>query len=688
MGNIQIVDFKYGMDRRRKRVAGVPGTLWLGKNVQISRGGDIERAKKFVSTYALPAGQTFGLGGTRGQLYTFGSLASASVTMPNGVQYQQLAAPSGAAMTQVLDVKAVAGNLYVIARYADGNIFHFYNGTRVTDWDARADANTSASILATYFAEILNADSAVSAVAVGAVITLTARTAGTAFTVAKTSVDFGGTSDQDIALATVQANVATVAEVQATTTIVVTAGSAGTVVDITANSVSLMRDAVTWATSHTVTAAAIAVQINNKTATHGYTALASGANITLTAAPGTGSTPNGYVVASSVTGDVVLSTPTMSGGVTAVTGIAQVTTATITGTFESEDQFIITINGVSYTSTGRAAGMGVSAYVAKKRVWSSAGSLEVFSKLNDFDDFSDAGASAGSGFLNIANESEGSERLVGAGTFIDQSAFFSRRNIRLFSLNTDLALTAITQPIDNSGSRAARSILAYGTTDLLYLDETGIRSLKARGDSAAAFVNDMGSAVDPFVVKHMDTLSDAVISRACSVVEPRDGRFMLALGNYVFVLSHFPGSGVSAWTYLDLEYQITDFARLFNQLYARSGDTVYLYGGAAGATYPSADEFEAEVHLPFVATSPPATANLTGFDMACTGEWTVHQLFNPNDDTVESRVGVISGVTYGDADIGNVGKATHMAFKFVCAAAGAATISNVTIHTDGAEPNV
>lgn len=688
MASIFITDFKFGLDRRRPRVSGVPGTLWDAKNVQISRGGDIERPKKFVPTYALPAGQTFGLGGTRGQLYTFGSLASGSVTMPLGVQYQQLAAPSGAAMTQVLDVKAVAGNLYVIARYADGNIFHFYNGSRVTDWDGRADANTSAAILATYLAELVDASAAVTAVAVGSTLTLTARVAGTAFTISKNTVDFGGAADQDITLTTVQANVTPVAEVQATTTLVVLSGTTGQVTDVTINSVSLMQAPVAWTTSTTATATLIATQINDKTATHGYAALASGPNIVVTAAPGTGTTPNTYAAASIVTGDVLLSTPSMSGGVATVAGVAQVVTATITGTFQSTDQFIIIVNGVSYTSTGRAAGTGISAYVAKKRVWSSAGSLEVYSKLNTFNDFSDAGASSGSGFINVANESEGSERLVGAGTFINQSAFFSRRNARLYSISTDATATAITQPIDNTGSRSARSILGYGTTDLFYLDETGIRSLKARDASGAAFVNDIGVAVDPFVRAYMDTLSSAVVSQACAVVEPRDGRFMLALGNYVFVLSYFPGSQISAWTYFDMGYQITDFARLYNQLYARSGDEIYLYGGANGSTYPGALEMTPSVRLPFVATSPPATAMLTGFDIACTGDWKVSQLVNPNDDTQSELIGIINGVSYGGADIGTVGNAPYMAFDLTCVSAGAATISNITVHTDGSEPNV
>ena len=75
MGSIFLSDFKFGLDRRRTRVAGENGTLWDAKNVLVSRGGDIERPKRFVPTYSLPPGQTFGLGaeiGMIGILHTWG----------------------------------------------------------------------------------------------------------------------------------------------------------------------------------------------------------------------------------------------------------------------------------------------------------------------------------------------------------------------------------------------------------------------------------------------------------------------------------------------------------------------------------------------------------------------------------------------------------------------------------------
>jgi hypothetical protein len=103
-----ISDFKYGLDRRRPQSSGVPGTLWVAKNCVVTRGGDIERVKDFVKVFDLPAGKTTGFFSVKGQRYVFGHEATPT-GMPAGVIYQRLQAPSGAALTRVLDAKGYDG---------------------------------------------------------------------------------------------------------------------------------------------------------------------------------------------------------------------------------------------------------------------------------------------------------------------------------------------------------------------------------------------------------------------------------------------------------------------------------------------------------------------------------------------------------------------------------------------------
>lgn len=688
MPSVFISDFKFGMDRRRERVAGTPGTLWVGKNVVIGRGGDIERIKRFVPAYTLPLG-TLGMAAVRGQLYVFGSINDPGV--PTGVQYQKLASPDGSLMAQLVDARAVNGKIYAIARFASGNVYHFYDGTRVTDWDTIADGNTDFPTLTAFLADLINVDTSVTALASGSTITLTANVPGVSFNVAAFTLDQGGTNDQTITLNTTQANVAQVNEVRATGTVTITGGTfisgLNRVIDVTVNGVSMMLAPADWTSSNSATANVVASQINNKTNVHGYQAVAVGNVVTITAPPGSGSTPNGYVVAVTLGGNVTATHANMASGVSAVAPIAQVTVATLAGTFEPTDIFRIDINGTLYQTSGRAAGTGTSIFVYAKRVWATANSLWEYCKVNTFTDWSDTNPASGAGFLNVSNESEGSERLVGAAVFMTQAAVFSRQNVQVWTLNADATLNAISQAINNTGALSARSILPYGDVDTFYLADTGVRSLRPQQTTSLAQVNDIGTPIDSFIRVDLDTLSGAATQRAVAVMEPRDARYWLALGPRIYMLSYFPSADISAWTYAEPGFSVTDFARVHNRLYARAGNVIYLYGGASGTVYPNAGEMVPDVQLPFVANSPPTMQQLVGFDMASTNTWQVNVLVQPNDEVQQVNIGKTSNSTYDNANVGAVGRSTHFAVNLTCLEAGPATISNICLHGIGKEPN-
>lgn len=690
MGTIFIQNFKFGMDRRRKRMAGVPGTLWLGRNVHISRGGDVERPKKFAQTHTLPTSVTFGLSAVRGQLYTFGS-ASTPAGLPADVQYQRLQAPDSTAMIEIKDVKAFDGQFYAIARFASGHIYHFYNGTRVSAWDALADADADYTTLADYFAELINADSDVMATPSGTTVTLTAKVAGTSFTLATATTDGGGTDDQVIDVDTLQANVSAVAEVRATGTVTVTAGSVGSLNRITSvvtDGDELLGSPVSWLTSHDATATALAAEINNSTATHGYTAEAAGAVVTVSAPIGAGDGPNGNAIAATATGNVTVSTTAFAGGVDEVEPVAQITRISFGGTFQALDQFEVTINSRDYVATGRSSAMGVSAFVHKERIWSPANSLWRYCKLTDPTDWTDADASSGAGFINVSSDSEGTERLVGACAYGTQAAVASRNNIWLYNLSTDAEEFSFAQAIENTGSLASRAMIGYGNLDVFYLDDSGIRSLKAKQLSSDAYADDVGAAIDPFLQEHLDTLTDGEVSRAVAAMEPRDRRYWLAVGNRIYVYSNFPRSEIAAWTFYEPGFSVTDFARVNKKMYCRSGDFIYAYGGLSGTETPEDDELIPSVSLPFVTGRVPVKFNLKGFDLGATGNWTVDLLVDPDNENSDISVGTCTGCTFPDGDITIPGRTTHVAVNLTGVGAGDMSICNLAIYHDGKEPNV
>lgn len=688
MAYLSISDFKYGLDRRRPRVAGVPGTLWNIKNAHLTRGGDIERAKKFAALYNLPAG-TFGMGQVGGQLYVFGSNDLAN-SMPVGVQYQRLQSPNGQAMTSVLSIRTFDRRLYVIAEYADGNIYHFYDGSRVTALDGLSDSNSNLAAVAAYLADRINTRSDVAATAFGNSVTVRAIVPGVPFTFGASTSDGGGTNDQAIVTSTVQPNVSAVAETQASGTVTITGGTfdpgVNSLTQITVNAVNLLAAPVNWVTSNTATATRVAQEINNRTNISGYSAVAAGAVVTIKAAPGTGATPNGFVVNATTAGNVTFTKTNMAGGVTAVSPVSQVSLAVLSGTFQALDVFTITINSTDYKATGRAAGSGTSAFIFKRRVWLTANSLLRYCKINTPSDWTDANVASGAGFINASNESEGSERLTVNAEYSGRMAVFSPSSVRIYDISTDAQANALIQTLENTGTIAGRSVIAYGNNDVFYLDTTGIRSLRARDSSNAAFVSDIGTAVDPFVRAWCDSVPEETVRRAVGVVEPIDGRFWLAVGSRIFVLSYFPGSKISAWSYYEPGFTVTDFARIRDQVFARAGNTIYLYGGLSGQEYPAYNEQVVEIETPFMSAQTPATIKmLTGFDMACDNTWDVDILVDPTDATKMVNVGKVTKTTYSGPHIHVPARSSMVAIKLSCDRPGYATISNMAIHFESEE---
>lgn len=678
MPYLHVKDFKLGMDRRREKAIGIPGALWVGKNVHITRGGDIEGVKKFVPYYTVA--DTLGMAVVRGQLFVFGS--EAAPTIPAGVQYQRLQANS-ANMVRVLSAKAFNGKLYVIAQFDDGTIYHFYDGARVTDWDSVSDANATHEVLADYLADLINNEELVEATATGATIVLTSREPGTSFTVSAATVDGGSTGDETITLTEVQANVVAADEVRATATITVTGGTAGannSVSSVTVGGAELLGSEVPWLTSNSVTAENLAGEINTGEQTHGYSAAAVGAVVTVTASAG--ASENGNLVSVTNSGDVTTtSSLTMSGGQDAIAAVAQVYTAEIGGTVEVADKFTITVNGTAYYATPRGAAAGTFAHVRDKRVLSPAASLLRFSKLNDPADWTDADVSAGAGFIAVSTDSEGNERLVGAGNYNNQVAVFSRSSISVYNLGADAEMFGLDRVIENTGTQAPGSISAYGNNELFYLDDSGIRSLRARSGTDTPYAADIGSAIDTFVQEHAASLPRDTVAQAVATIEPKDGRFWLAMGDRIYVLSYFPSNKIQAWTYYEPGFTVTDFARTKDRIYARAGDTIYIYGGVSGEEYPDDGEMESVVETPFLSGETPGTIKgMAGADFAVTNTWVVKCFADPNRADHYDTVGAISKITGGQPHIPVPGQQPTWSLTFSCDSAGRRTFSSFMIH--------
>ncbi|WP_156137366.1 hypothetical protein [Methyloceanibacter caenitepidi] len=643
-----------------------------------------------MPAYTLPAG-TFGLYMLDGQPYVFGS-ASTPGGLPVGVQYQQLAAPSTPDMIRVVDVKAFDGKLYVVAEYDDGNLYHFYDGSRVTGWDTLGDANSSYEAVAEALAARIEASGVVRARVAGAAIQITAKTAGTEFTCTAAATDVD--ADSSVPTATrsaVTANVSEVEEVLSTGSVQITGGTFdpgnNKINQVTVNGVPLLEDPVLWTTSNNATANALAIEINNNSLTSGYSATAADDTVTISAAPGTGTTPNGYAVASVPAGDVTTIDANMADGVAYVAPVAQVDKVVIAGSsFDATDLWQVVVNGTTYQTTGRAAGTGTSVFVFKKRVWSTARSLLRYCQVNDPADWTTTATPASdAGFINISSDSEGAQSLVCLAKYYNSAAIFSRQTITFYQLFVDATNNALDNSLESTGTVSARSAIPYGNNDVYYLSDSGIRSIRAREGTDTPAVSDVGSALDPFVQEVMRAVDGDTLGRAVAIIEPIDGRYMLAVGDKIITLSYFPSSKITAWTYIEPGFSVTDFAKSGRELYSRAGDTIYIYGGFDGETYPDEDEQETVFETPFMAANDPAgKKQLTGFDAALEGDWVGKILVDPNDTqkVLNIPAGVLNRTTYHLPEIKIPGLTSHMAFRGTCASAGMRVFSSLAIHYD------
>lgn len=465
MSYVLVDNFSAGVDQTRPIHVGQNGALWEGVNGHIGRGGDFEKRKAFVETYALPAG-TFGLAHANGVAYVFGS-GAAPAGMPPEIVYRQLASPSASPMVEVLSHSVFDGKLYVVAKYEDGSIHHFYNFVRVADWDG-------------------------------------------------------------------------------------------------------------------------------------------GANLP----------------------------------------------------FEK----------------------GTVVFTLKNKVYSCAKNILFYSGVNTPAgwDYATSGGDVGAGFLNMSNHQQGAELLTGLGAFQDRLAVFAETVTQIWYVTNDDAANTPAQMIPETGTRSPRSVRSYADIDLFYLSDTGIRSLRARSTTNTAGVQDVGTPIDPVVQAYLDTLTDAQIARACSAVDPRDARFWLAVGERIFVFSYFPSKKVSAWTWYEPGFGVDELMVFRKRMWLRSGNKVYLYGGATGNAY---DSCRVTVQLPFISNSRPGHYKaISGVDISSVGEWEARVLVDPNNLTQYIDFGRLSGVTWLQEDTSGLGFFTHMAPRFVSEAPGPASLSQIGIH--------
>lgn len=688
MGQIWIREFIGGLDVRRLPETSPGSVILRGVDGHINRGGEFEQRAAFVPAYTLPEG-TVGLAHMRTGIVVFGS--GEAPVMPAGVTYQRLQHPEG--ISDLIDVPGYdlyAGKIYAVGQFSDGSTHHFYDGVRVEDWfDGRAraaftitggvaDAAVSATGSFAVTGGTLGVGNEITNVKVNGITVTSAAVAHTgddattaeaiatdinshasvpdysAYSIGATvyivANDAGAASNGYIVAATVGGD----ATVGSQTAMAGGSNSATSVVSaVRVNGVDVLLSPVEWQTSHSATAAAVAEAINASLTDPEYTAVADGATVVILADESEGAdindAPVDIVTANGLTVSPI-SGLVMSGG-------AEVEDAFTPGTF------VKTIGAKMYSPSG--PNMHFSG-IQQPTQWTT-----------------DA---VGAGFIDMSTYASGAEEVRAVATYQGQVAVFSEGNIQIWYVDPDPTLYRIVQTLNNTGTTAPRSVTQFGDNDLFYLDESGVRSLRARDSSNAASTTDIGVAIDPLVIEQMAGLSDAELNRVVGLIEPRDGRFWLVMKDKIFILSFFSGGGakgVSAWTYYTPGFDV-EHAVVFNKkVYLRSGDTVYVYGGLTDDL--SFDDTEAVLQTPYLdGDDPTREKTLSGIDAAARGEWTAYIYQDPNNPAARDKIGIVDRSTFRQGRITANGASTHFSLAFVSKGGAGNVVSSAVIHFESA----
>ena len=528
--------------------------------------------------------------------------------------------------------------------------------TNLTDTATNVAANITANTSAPDY----------NATAVGTLITITAlQSAGAdpnSFTVVSSSTT----------ITTTDVNMGTV-----------TTGVTNALTSLKVDGVEILAGRVNYAPegSNTETAKDIEADIDAATSSPDYDGSNVGNVVTITAKAGTGAGPNGFTVAKTVVGDMTVGTTNMAGGAASGAAAKQKWTATITGTFEGVDIFTITLDSKDFVVQGGSTGTGRTALTFKQKIYSTVASLLVFSGLNTPHDWEPPAIGAGN--VNFSTQDSGSETLEGTGVFQGNIAAFADSVTQIEFVDVDEALNSHLHTVRNLGTRAHRSVVQFGNNDLFFLDEnSGVRSLRSRDSSLAPEADDVGTPMDDHILDYIKNQTDARLVGAVGIIG-LDGRYWLSINQRIYVFTFFKASKISAWSFYEPGVGAIDaMVRIKKNLYVRVEDTIYLYGGSAGITYPSAGETPCTVKLPFLDLDKAAHfKTIEGFDMAALNEWDVQIQVDPDDDRVAGEEFTISNTTYtGDAVGSSALRSSHFAPILTCEAAGAAELYNLVIH--------
>jgi len=647
MGYTVVKSFERGIDTRRLIDTTEAGALLDGRDCHITLGGEIEKRAAFVVADTLPP-ETIGFYVTEGRVYhTWGDSPTPPVGLPAGTVYHYVYDPDDSPLERILSVEEFMGDLYVVAKFVDGHVYHFWKDTLllipppepVEDPDGGGPVTPPPSTPANkpqttvmFFPAIYLSGTPPTHMHIYAIYLVAPST----------TYNFGPTGTIDAFMLMPE-----------------TGTSGGKPVgDITLDYSPGTLGAARIAT-------AMMEAVNSFTTTPKVDAQAAsgtpGQVLFWVDVPGTAY--NGWKIEFKTSSMRIENPATppyvFSGGV--------VVPPPPPGPPPPPP------------APGGPIEVGTFALAHNKRIFSVSGTFLNFSATEDPATW--FGSETTAGTIDHSTLANHAPNLISMGDYGGDLAVFGTRHIFVWHIeigNPDGDTKK--QALHGTGTFAAHSVVPYGASDVMYLDVSGVRSLRARDSSEQSFAADIGNLIDDLVRAKITSLTDDQKKyNVWGIVEPRSGRLWMALFDRIFVLTYYPSSRISAWTYYDATTAPVDYmVSSDNSVYWRSGDNIVIYGGEDGDEY---DDTEALARVPYIDGGKPATLkNWTGIDLAILGTWAVRGSFDPTVPTAFDSLANLTKSTYAQQKIAINGESPALSLELKSTYIGPARIGNAALH--------
>lgn len=367
---------------------------------------------------------------------------------------------------------------------------------------------------------------------------------------------------------------------------------------------------------------------------------------------------------------------------TATASLPQISTVTLGGTFDPGDKFTIQVEDNTYGASPVTGAKATCIQTHKNKMYAGAGKDLFCSCVADpalwRNNIVGATINTGAGVYDMSAQASDDEDISALGVYLGSLAVYTRNVVQIWSMSANTATSTQLQVLDNTGTRSPGSVRSFGDMDQFFLDSSGVRSLRARDSSNSASVTDVGTPIDDLVISAADNLSDASVQAAVSAIEPKDGRYIMAMDAIMYVFSYFSTSKISAWSTYEPNLVMTDFAVINGRLYGRAGNTIYILGGDNDDEYV---EEKVVIELPYISAQTIATwKRWIGLDVVLTGTWDIYVNTNPLQPDEWIKTARVTDTSIGQMKLAMQQNSPVLKLKFEHEGEGEARISQVIVH--------